>query len=348
MRRYFSVPNTHLYRGQYPSEAGDGYAYLWPFSQALMATLYLVGMPTVGKQFVTDAQGCLLGLAHYWNPWSPLRPLQDAPALPGYASSVVSSLGFAGDLYYDDNEWVALALIEHYYFTEDQAALERAKQLFRLIIAGWDTNAKTPCPGGVAWNQALFNQDRCVISTAPAAALGVHLYTLTQQRTYLQWAVRMYDWVNQWLRAPNGLYWDHIDQHGTIDRDLWSYNQGTMLGAAVLLYLATRKEAYLNEARQIAERALTYYQRDGRWLTQPAAFNAIFFKNLLKLDAVLPNPRYRAALRTYTDTLWQAVDPSTSLLRQQPSAPATLLDQAALIQLLALLDWNREHYSVLA
>lgn len=108
------------------------------------------------------------------------------------------------------------------------------------------------------------------------------------------------------------------------------------------------KEAYLDQARQIAENTLTYYQHDGRWLAQPAAFNAIFFKNLLKLDAVLPNPRYRAALRTYTDTLWQAVDPSTSLLRQQPSTPATLLDQAALIQLLALLDWNREHYSVLA
>ena len=38
---------------------------------------------------------------------------------------------------------------------------------------------------------------------------------------------------------PNGLYWDHIDLAGTIEKTQWSYNQGVMLGAGVLLYKAT-------------------------------------------------------------------------------------------------------------
>ncbi len=337
MQQYFFIPASYLYRERYPPSDGDGYTTLWPFSQALVATLDLSELPAGGARFTTDVRDRLSGLSLFWDPRSLPSALRGLPVVPGYTSTVVAPFGFAGDLYYDDNCWVALALLQHYYLSEDQSALNRAEQIFQLLVSGWDTNPAHPFPGGVFWTQAIGNHDRNVVSTAPAAELGVHLYTLTHDPAYLRWATRMYSWVNRSLRASDGLYWDHIDLAGRITPDLWSYNQGTMLGAAVLLHQATGDPAYLEQAQQIADAALTYFGSGDGFSTQPAAFNAIFFRNLLRLAAVRPDARYRAALQTYSRLLWQQVDPSTGLLRPQPSEPATLLDQAALVQVSALL-----------
>ena len=40
---------------------------------------------------------------------------------------------------------------------------------------------------------------------------------------------------------------------------LWSYNQGSMIGAGVLLYQVTHDAAYLYQARQTAKAALAYF-----------------------------------------------------------------------------------------
>ena len=348
MQGYFSVPEAPLYREQYPHSGGDGYATLWPFSQALVATLHLVGIPRIGDRFAPDVADRLAGLARYWNPGLLSGTVFGQAGIPGYASTVVSPLGLAGDLYYDDNEWIGLALIQHVRRTEDRSALDRAEQLFRLIVSAWDSDTRHACPGGVFWTQAIENHDRNTVSTAPAAALGAHLYELTGQATYRAWAIRMDRWVNECLRAPNGLYWDHLDLDGAVERTQWSYNQGAMLGLAVSLNRVTDESAYLDRAAQIADAALAYYAPGDRLAAQPVAFNAIFFKNLLRLDAARPDPRYRTTLQRYVDSLWQQVDPSTGLLRPRPAEAATLLDQAALVQLCALLAWNPEQYASLA
>jgi predicted alpha-1,6-mannanase (GH76 family) len=178
--------------------------------------------------------------------------------------------------------------------------------------------------------------------------VGIHLYLITHQTSYLTAAKKMYDWVNSCLLAPNGLYWDHIDLAGNINTTEWSYNQGVMLGASVLLYRATGDAAYLRRAEQIAQTALNYYGAAGRFATQDAVFNAIFFKNLLQLDAVHPDGSYLTAMRRYADSLWQAVDPTTGLLELKASQPVPLLDQAALVQIEALLAWNPTQYAYLA
>jgi len=79
-----------------------------------------------------------------------------------------------------------------------------------------------------------------------------------------------------------------------------------------------------------------------------AVFNAIFFKNLLQLYAIHADGQYLSAMRAYSATLWQSVDPRTGLLELQPSQPVPLLNQAGLVQLYALLAWNPGQYSNLA
>ena len=140
--------------------------------------------------------------------------------------------------------------------TGDQAALARARQIFELVVYGWDTDPTHPCPGGSFWTQAPWSQDRNTVSNGPGAELGLQLYELTAGSTekahYLEWSTKMYDWVNGCLLAPNGLYWDHINLAGDIDKTQWSYNQGTMIGANALFYRITGDHVYLDRANAIA------------------------------------------------------------------------------------------------
>ncbi len=72
------------------------------------------------------------------------------------------------------------------------------------------------------------------------------------------------------------------------------------------------------------------------------AFNAILFRNLLALDAVAPDPRYRATMTAYLDRAWrEARDPATGLfdrggIGSYTAGKADALDQAGLVQLYAL------------
>ena len=121
-----------------------------------------------------------------------------------------------------------------------------------------------------------------------------------------------------------------------------------MLGAAALLSRATGDGSYLDRAVQLAGKALDFYAQGGRIFSQDVIFNAIFFKNLLLLDTIRPDGRYRQALQAYADTLWQAVDSDTGLLAIQPYNPVDLLVQAALVQLFGLLAWSPIQYRNLA
>jgi uncharacterized protein YyaL (SSP411 family) len=48
--------------------------------------------------------------------------------------------------------------------------------------------------------------------------------------------------------------------------------------SATLLYKATHDRRYLDRARAIADAAIAFYGDGDRWFTQPARFNAIFFR----------------------------------------------------------------------
>jgi hypothetical protein len=258
---------------------------------------------------------------------------------PGYDKAVRAPLGPGGHKFYDDNALIGLALVRGYKVTHDPAMLARAEQVFDFEKSGWDRNAAHPFPGGVFWKQSAKSHDRNTVSTAGAAELGLHLYLLTGKQDDLNWAMRMYDWVNSTLRAPNGLYWDHVGLAGRIDKTLWSYNQGLMLGAAALLSKATGNQTYLQRARAIADKAVAYYRRGNRLDRQRPIINGIFFANLLGFDQLTPNPAYLRAAEGYAAYMERNVDPRTGVLRLNPQP--FLLDQASLVQVNAYIALAR-------
>ena len=325
-----------LYREQIPVEAEDRpYAFEWPFSQAHIAIADLANQPgSHGRQYDEALSVAAAAQEHYWDADG------GTTGLPGYASYPVGEYGEGGDYFYDDNEWVGLLDVQRFLTDGDDAALSRAEEIFALVVSGWDTDLTHPNPGGVFWTQAPWSSDRNTVSNMPGAQLGLRLYQITGEQYYLDWSLRMYDWTNENLQRPDGLYSDHVDLAGTIEPTVWSYNQGVPVGVNVLLYQATGDERYLAEAERIADAAYRYYVTEGRLDDQPAFFNSIFFKNLLLLESEIGGTTYRSAMQDYADRVWaEQRDPATGLFVFD-GEHTQLLEQAAMTQIYAVLAWT--------
>ncbi|MCM3597888.1 glycoside hydrolase family 76 protein [Metabacillus idriensis] len=336
LQHYFYEEDSKLYLEEYPYQSGNPYSYVWPFSQAMAGTIDLSGVPKIGSNYEDDVQDRLKALELYRN---------EEKQPKGYDSYVLAPYGYGGDFFYDDNEWIGLEFIQLYKMTHQKKYLEKAKEIFDLVVYGWDGDPSHPAAGGVFWTQANWSSDRNTISNAPGAELGFHLYELTGKGYYFHWAKKMYDWTNENMLAPNGLFWDHIDLAGTIEKTQWSYNQGVMIGANVLLYRITHKKEYLKRAEEIADASIAYYQEGERLYKQPARFNAIFFKNLLLLEAETKNKEYYSHMQAYADRVWKDYrDPETGLFRFEGEQPITLLEQSAMVQIYASLAWKKKDY----
>src|SRR6185312_8547157 len=155
--------------------------------------------------------------------------------LPGYDGTVAPPIGPGGTKFYDDNDWVGIELMRIYKLTHSRAVLGAAEGILAFEMAGWQADPQLACPGGIPFSNDLENTDRNTVSTAPAAELALQLYLVTKKAEYLRFAEMAYAWVRRCLLQPGGLYSDHIRRGGAIDRTVWSYNQGTMMGAGALL-----------------------------------------------------------------------------------------------------------------
>ena len=288
MQKYFFSAHDRSYAGTYPAR---GRAQAWPYSQALWATVDLAGLPGIGAGLRTDLLDRIEALSAYSHP-EPGRPSEFAPVYGGQ-----------GRVYYDDNLWIALALVQSSRVETKGSPLTTARQLFDLITDGWDSNGADPCPGGVFWTRLGANHDRNTVTTANAAVLALRLYRTSHSPRYLAWARKAYLWTQRCLGTPSGLVSDHIDLRGNIDRHTWSYNQGAMIAAGVQLFQATGNRRYLADAVHTADASL-HEIGDPIGSGEPPVFLAIFYRDLLELAAVVDGRSDRSALEAFADEAW--------------------------------------------
>ena len=138
------------------------------------------------------------------------------------------------------------------------------------------------------------------------------------------------------MHAPDGLLWDHLGLDGERDETHWSYNQGTAIGAYVLLYRLVGDRGALRNAEALADASLAYFDRTPGG-HEPAYFLAIFFRNLLALAAIDGNRHYRDAAAAYADAAWDQSRIAGTNVFRFGSSPPTLLEQAAMVQIYAAL-----------
>jgi Glycosyl hydrolase family 76 len=359
MQENFYIPGTGLYEG-------EPYSYLWPFSQALAATVSVANIPgqaaSAASTNTHELKARIVGLQKYWGQPTPVagqgtgeqpeseeqgegsEPTEAAgiapPALPSFNGEVVPP---GGASYYDDNEWVGIELARLYKLHHEAAMLEKAEQIMAFVMAGWQSNPKLACPGGVPFSDSPSNTERNTVTDGPAAELGVQLYRLTGDATYLQFAEQAYEWVRTCLRSPSELYYDHIRLHGVLDTTLWSYNQGSMIGAGTLLYQVTGNGAYLYQARQTAKAALAYFTVS-RLLSENPFFPSVYFRNLMYLDSVTHDPPGPRLAQEYINSVWVHQRLSDNLFAFGSPPSTQLLDQAAVVQIYALLSTPASTY----
>jgi hypothetical protein len=292
-------------------------AYLWPLSQVLHAAVILGDAPAAAAMLAQleryEQRG---GLAHH-------------PGEP--------------DRYYDDNAWVGLACAQLTAATGDVDARRWVERTWRFGASGQQPD------GGVAWvDVPRPTINTC--STAPLALLALRAGRLGVATGAVAFATLADRYLVTRLRRADQLYGDHVRIDGTIDTTVFSYNQGSVVALQALLAADGGDERHLDEAHATAVAALREYRGD-RLFTHPPAFNAVFLRGLLLLDAVRPVPDVRDVLDEYLERVWRdARDARTGTFVGGGIGrydEATTLDHAGLVQLFALAAWPRERCSAL-
>ena len=238
----YSLPARSLYADSLKpvEKQASGPAFMWACGVQLtaLAAAARIDKPT----YLPLLRRYITGLDIYW---SKAAPVPGYDVLPGPKSP---------DRYYDDNEWVALALVEAYELTGDNADLDRAEKTFRFVMSGEDKQLG----GGLFWHeQEKKSKNTC--SNGPTIVAALRLYAVTHKADYLDTAKRLYLWTNAHLQDTDGLYWDNVKLDGRVEKTKFTYNTALMLRANALFYEITGEKKYLDEAERVAKAAETHW-----------------------------------------------------------------------------------------
>lgn len=211
----------------------------------------------------------------YWNSAGPT---------PGF--DVLPGPRFPNDRYYDDNAWVAMALIEAFEITDNPVWLTRAQQALEYVLSGHDEKLG----GGIFWREK-DRPSKNTCSNAPAAAACLALYRHVpdwqpqsgkfQNRDLSEIAKNLYQWTLKNLQDPNdGLYWDHLDLSGKIEKTKWSYNAALMIRSARELVELTKDQKYASDLARMESSAIRRWVQDDGSIDDELQFGHLLFENL--------------------------------------------------------------------
>ena len=162
----------------------------------------------------------------------------------------------------DDMEWIVLTLIRMYEATGVEEYLDYARDTYdQHIITRWTVDENG---GGLIWSiESGRSVSKNACSNGPGALCALRLYEFTQDEKYLDDAKMIYEWLSSTLYTPEtGAVADNM-ANGVISGGALSYNQGTFLGSAHMLYTFTGDRRYLIEAMRAAEYQMTSMSTDG-------------------------------------------------------------------------------------
>jgi predicted alpha-1,6-mannanase (GH76 family) len=155
--------------------------------------------------------------------------------------------------YNDDIAWMVLVSVRGYFLTGNIMYRDKAKEQFdKMYKRAFDYSYG----GGMLWYHTKTTKNACI--NGPSMVACCYLAQATGDTTYYNKAISLYTWSKLYLfDAATGKINDNVDldkKSGQLKISTWSstYNQGTYLGAATMLYKYTKEASYLSEAQKIA------------------------------------------------------------------------------------------------
>lgn len=158
---------------------------------------------------------------------------------------------------FDDNAWIGCTMMRIYDINKDSRYLEAARYLFEDMMKWWDEEGV----GGLPWGDPRYDyggqHNQSTPTNGPACILGFRIYEATGEQKYLDDAMRIYEFLREYIVDPatgkvvNGINGLTLDCSGE-GANIYSYNHGTVMASAYRAFKHTGNALYLKDARRIA------------------------------------------------------------------------------------------------
>jgi len=162
---------------------------------------------------------------------------------------------------YDDMMWWVGALARAYNLTGDAEYLTLSENGFHRVWYGKSVedggdarDAKGSyggdTGGGMYWDWKFGRKGKMACINFPTVIAALELYKATGKQDYLNKAKSIYDWaIAHLFNATTGKVADSTHDNGDVDWTAHIYNQATCMGACAMMYLATKDQAALSNAK---------------------------------------------------------------------------------------------------
>jgi predicted alpha-1,6-mannanase (GH76 family) len=285
-----------------------------------LSTLMLNFWPTIRANTTTFDWS----YAHYWDAVLDASERRGKNAYAGAARMFYELQDKRGwlDDYYDDENWITLALLHAYDVTGESMYLDKAKLVFADIMKGWDETCCGAHPGGIFWHKP--RDAKVTAINAGAVISAAELYQCTNDATYLDFANKTFNyWSTYMFDATTGHVYDGISTAGDLNTT-WSftYNEGLFVGAVLairavrndpsVLPLAHKAAGYMM-TKEIETTALGTILSDGKCGGDGQMFKGVGARYLGALYRADPShTEYRDFLTRSANAAWTlARDPAS-------------------------------------
>ncbi len=218
---------------------------------------------------------------------------------------------------YDDMMWWVISLTRAYEITGNVAYLDKAKSGFAKVWSG----SYDPIKGGMFWDFKYSGKNACI--NYPTVIAAMKLYKITNDVNYFTKAKDIYTWSKENLfDITKGRVADHKVGNNNPGYEDYTYNQGTCIGAAVLLYKETNIQSYLDDAKLAADYTRNIMSDGGGILPAEGDWNeqgvlkAIFAQYLAELVKVAPTSTYAKWAAFNATTAWSNRDQNRVIMHR--------------------------------
>ena len=157
-----------------------------------------------------------------------------------------------GNKFNDDIMWICIAYCRITMLTGDETFYRMAKLNYDMT---YERAYSTHLGGGLFWTTDNETKNSCV--NCPGAIAACLIGEISGDESYFEKAKGLIEWeLDNMFVASTGQVYDSYNLRGEKNKWASTYNQGTFVGANMLLYRHYKDDSYLQNAKKAANYAM--------------------------------------------------------------------------------------------